>query len=90
MRKNKFRIISVLISMLLVLGMVGCSVEDTSASSEDNGITKYYVGNVNFSEIATFQDDKTGVWYYVVKSHSSSNATITPRYNADGTLYTGN
>lgn len=88
MRKNKFRIISVLVSMLLVLGMVGCSVQDTSASSEQNSIVYHDVGTIGLTVISTFQDDKTGVWYYI--SIRGNTASISPRYNADGTLYTGN
>ena len=37
-----------------------------------------------------FVDEKTGVSYLIFRTAYTSEIAVCPRYNADGTLYTGN
>jgi len=80
------------IILCLVCFLFGaCSA--TTVNAEQNYPLKIWKQNENGS-LATFNliDDNTGVQYVVVTAQNYSNTmtvAITPRLNADGTLYTG-
>ena len=78
--------ILVIISMIAMFLFGVCSA--TSASAEQNNPIKLWFENRN-GNIMTCKivDDNTGVNYIVVASDYDGSVAITPRLNADGTLY---
>ena len=71
-----------LLILLLILCMFGC-VSGSMQESESNTAYKILL-NSGSCFVYTFQDAETGVWYI------STSEGITPRLNADGTLYVDN
>ena len=73
------KIICIIISIILIIGLMGCYAKDDS--------DKQNTDNVN---IEIWTDEKTGVQYIIYdrKGGYAGMGGITPRYNADGTLYT--
>ena len=55
------------------------------------GLAAAYSDNVAATAIIyePFIDKQTGVNYWVIRSQYNSDMAMCPRYNADGTLYTG-
>lgn len=70
---------------LVVMFFIGlaCSKKSFAAFStfESNGFTLFY---------EPFIDEATGVNYLIFRTAYASEICVCPRYNADGTLYTGN
>ena len=87
----------IICALLLFTVLVACSSESvgenkTESSTAFNPACIERISNATITLYGTFvlyQDTETGVQYYVVES-SSTGLSITPRYNADGTLYVGN
>ena len=75
------KLVLILLALTLVLCLVGCE--------EYNETT---LGEKNNSDIYIWTDEETGVQYVVyslvVKGGGGGAGGITPRLNADGTLYT--
>lgn len=79
------RIITLVFILIMILSLVGCSdgnrmPEDSKAALNED-VTYTQVMDAG-TRLYTFQDPKTGVWYYI-----GYHSGITPRYNADSTLY---
>lgn len=95
MKKN---ITIALVIILATALLAGCgtstTVENDNAAEntsreivrEKNGKGVEYEtwGGIGGGYVYTFQDPETNVWYFAYR-----DGGITPRYNADGTLYTG-
>ena len=84
--------IGIVLCCLLMFILGACSVGVTSA--EQTRPLKIWVQNENADfETLCVVDEDTGVNYVVVSRFSSvrgaNSIAICPRYNADGTLYTG-
>ena len=79
------KILSVLMIVILLLFLVGCDEnnENIKSATNDKNIT---LGEHN-DEILFWTDTETGVEYVVYKGYRKGG--ITPRLNADGTLYKG-
>lgn len=73
--------------MMFVLGACATS----SVSAEQTWPLKIWAQNDNgILQTWNLKDEDTGVEYIVVSTYNHKGGTcITPRYNADGTLYTG-
>ena len=85
--KNK--VLALIAVLVLGIGLVACGVSpvSTEASGTKKENTLERVGDYgNFEE---WRDKETGVQYFLyTECYSSSyGCAITPRYNADGTLY---
>lgn len=87
-KETKIRIVYTLLALMILVIMLsfltGCDgnkmPEDSKAAlNEDVTYTQVMYAS---TRLYTFQDPKTGVCHYI-RYHSS----ITPRYNADGSLY---
>lgn len=87
-KETKIRIIYTLLSVMILVIMLsfltGC---DGNRMSEDSQATRgedvtYTMVMESGSILYTFQDPKTGVWYYW-----GYKGGLTPRYNKDGSLY---
>ena len=87
-KETKIRIVYTLLSVMILVIMLsfltGCDgnklPEDSKAAlNEDVTYTKVMEASTS---LYTFQDPKTRVWYYI-----GYHSGITPRYNADGSLY---
>lgn len=81
--------IGIILCCLTMFILGACSVGVVSA--EQTGPFKIWAQNENMSlKTWNLKDEETGVEYIVVNTHSDRGGTcITPRFNADGTLYTG-
>lgn len=73
------KIFSILIAVTLVLCLGGCDSESTSIKTKESN-----------SNIRIWTDEETGVQYVIYKEkvYKGGLGGITPRLNADGTLYT--
>jgi len=73
-----------LLTMIIVMSIVsGCGSDVYTNKAESNYNTEYQILlNSGSCFVYTFKDEATGVWYIV------SSKGVTPRLNADGTLYT--
>lgn len=83
--------IFIIISMVFMFFLGACAV--TTVSAEQTWPLKIWKQNENgcFTTLCLV-DENTGVNYIVVSGQNYSNTptiAITPRLNADGTLYTG-
>lgn len=74
-------------TMILAFVMGACS--SVPASAESDSILKLYnQGRYGFYETHILVDEDTGVHYVVVTNYDYRGGTaITPRLNADGSLY---
>ena len=84
--------IFIIISMMFMFILGACAV--TTVSAEQTWPLKIWAQNENGSfETLCVVDEDTGVNYVVISRYSNSrganSVAICPRYNADGTLYTG-
>lgn len=85
------RIICIVLCAVMALMLIGCGSKAEAVGQE--APLKIWHQNTN-RDYHTFVvvDDETGVHYVVVSGHIQGNSVsiaITPRLNADGTLYTG-
>ena len=73
------KIFSILIAVTLVLCLGGCDSESTNIKTKESN-----------SNIRIWTDKETGVQYVIYKEevYKGGLGGITPRLNADGTLYT--
>lgn len=81
------------ISLCLLVAFCSCSNTEAQAAMEYP--LRIFKENRN-GKVTTYslEDDNTGAYYIVVVAESSKgdlnrSVAICPRYNADGTLYTG-
>lgn len=81
------RIISILIVLVVFLCLVSCDTQTTHTVTDN---TPDYVQERDYN-IHLWTDKETGVQYIVYsrKDGYSGMGGITPRLNADGTLYIG-
>lgn len=84
--------IGIILCCLTMFILGACAV--TTVSAEQTWPLKIWAQNENGSfETLCVVDEDTGVNYVVVSRYNSSRGAnsiaICPRYNADGTLYTG-
>lgn len=72
------KIMAICMILVLLVCLVSCTIDDTNIETSSNS-------NVEF-----WTDEETGVQYIIYdrKSGYGGMGGITPRYNADGTLYT--
>ena len=72
------KIMAICMILVLLVCLVSCTIEDTNIEASSNS-------NVEF-----WTDEETGVQYIIYdrKAGYGGMGGITPRYNADGTLYT--
>jgi uncharacterized lipoprotein YehR (DUF1307 family) len=77
------KIFSILILIVLVFSLVGCETETS------NEIEKLALPNESDENISIWTDKETGVQYIIYdnKVGYGGMGGITPRFNADGTLY---
>lgn len=89
--KDYKRIACIALCAVMALMLIGCTAKAEAA--EQTSPLKIWGQNTNGAyHTAVVVDDETGVNYVVVSTSCYSNAipiAITPRLNADGTLYTG-
>lgn len=89
--KDYKRIACIVLCDVMALMLIGCGAKAEAA--EQTSPLKIWGQNTNGAyHTAVVVDDETGVNYVVVSTSCYSNAipiAITPRLNADGTLYTG-
>lgn len=86
--KRKISLLIILVVTMTTLS--GCSFNESSGKIQtyDNRIKSEYnttyqiLLNSGSCFVYTFKDEATGVWYI------ASSKGVTPRLNADGTLYT--
>lgn len=81
--------IFIIIGMMFMFVLGACAV--TTVSAEQTWPLKIWAQNENGNlKTWNLKDEKTGVEYIVVSTyHYYGGTCIVPRYNADGTLYTG-
>lgn len=84
--------IFIIIGMMFMFILGACAITtDSSESVEQTWPLKIWAQNENGEfEILCIIDEDTGVNYVVVSRYNiRGTIAICPRYNADGTLYTG-
>ena len=67
------KVIGIVLILAICFGMTGCINQENTSW--------YGILNDGSCFVYTFKDEETGVWYI------STSEGITPRLNADGTLY---
>ena len=75
----KKKVIGFILVLAICFGLTGC-VEGEQIENTDK-IEYSILLNEGSCFVYTFKDEKTGVWYI------STSRGVTPRLNADGTLY---
>lgn len=87
-KETKIRIIYTLLALMILVIMLsfltdcdGTRISEDSEAALNEDVTYTQVMEAS-TIVYTFQDPKTGVWYYM-----GYHSGITPRYNADGSLY---
>ena len=81
--------IGIILCCLTMFILGACSVGVVSAE-QTNPIKIWFQNKNGVANTWTVKDENTKVEYIVVTTDSMRGGTcITPRYNADGTLYTG-
>ena len=75
----KKKVIGLILVLAICFGLTGC-VEGERIENSDK-IEYSILLNEGSRFVYTFKDEETGVWYI------STSEGITPRLNADGTLY---
>ena len=85
------RLICIVLCAVMALMLIGCCAKADAAGQE--APLKIWHQNTNRDyHTLVVVDDETGVNYVVVSGYvqgNSASIAITPRLNADGTLYTG-
>ena len=76
----KKKLILLLIMVIVVISITGCKT--ASDVPTNNTKASVLLFDAKYGSISTFKDSDTGVWYIV-----NVGGGITPRLNADGTLY---
>ena len=76
----------------LSLSMIGCTSNVNGYNTEDNNISDVkskYIEDIRGNNILTVEyiDKSTGVHYLIVQEYQSA-ISVTPMYNANGTLKT--
>ena len=75
----KKKVIGLILILAICFGLTGC-VEGERIENSDK--TEYSILlNEGSCFVYTFKDEETGVWYI------ATSKSVTPRLNADGTLY---
>lgn len=92
--RNRFKsAMLIIITLFTVIGLTGCSTDDYSVSSNTIPVDATYkadrLAEIENNHIFVITDDKTGVQYIIYSEPfwRGGAGGITPRYNADGTLY---
>ena len=75
----KKKVIGLILILAICFGLTGC-VEGERIENSDK-IEYSILLNEGSCFVYTFKDEETGVWYI------STSKGVTPRLNADGTLY---
>ena len=75
----KKKVIGLILILAICFGLTGC-VEGERIENSDK-IEYSILLNEGSCFVYTFKDEETGVWYI------STSEGVTPRLNADGTLY---
>lgn len=82
----------IIISILLVIAfvLVGCGSNDSSkiSATNDSHFIISYENEEHSQYIYTLKDKDTGVCYLLILKVGTGGSSITPLYNADGTLKT--
>jgi maltose-binding protein MalE len=78
------KLIIAMIAFALILCLAGCEISNTSTNTSSTNNSKERFA----SDIYIWTDKETGVQYIVYSDDSKNTGGITPRLNADGTLYT--
>lgn len=75
----KKKVIGLILILVICFGLTGC-IEGNRLENQEN---TSWCGMLNDGScfVYTFKDEETGVWYI------STSEGVTPRLNADGTLY---
>jgi maltose-binding protein MalE len=84
------KLIIAILAFALILWLVGCEVSNTNTTNTTNTSSTHNSKEKIESGIYIWTDEETGVQYiiYSYKSGYGGMGGITPRLNADGTLYT--
>lgn len=84
MKKGLFQKLIILAAVIVVLcGLLACGESQAKTEGYDYSI---YGILKNYDDFKIYVDEETGV-NYIVYSTNAYKGGITPRYNADGTLY---
>ena len=80
-----------IVLMLVVAFLMGACSTGTASAKQDHPLKIWYENENGYVHTWSLVDDNTGVNYIVVtteRGNGEMTIAITPRLNADGTLYT--
>jgi len=82
------KLIIAILAFALILCLVGCEASETQSEMPKERETQ--LGKAKDSDILIWTDEETGVQYIIYTDIAGYGGMggITPRLNADGTLYT--
>ena len=75
----KKKVIGLILILAICFGLTGCKEGNIIENTDKT--TYSFLLNSGSCFVYTFKDEETGVWYI------STSEGVTPRLNADGTLY---
>ena len=81
-------VLGIIFSVILML--TSCTSDNKPSNTTANQTLKINNDNLFWVSSTLLVDEETGVNYIVVSNLSDGGIMITPRYNADGTLYITN
>ena len=80
------KLLAIILTMAMILCAAGCSVtEEETCQSEKQPFSRTTYDMQGTTYVSVIVDHETGVNYVFYKSGYSG--VLSPRYNADGTLY---
>ena len=80
----KKRMLLVVFCMMLLVILVGCSLEDFESNSEVTPVSSDILTSDGYSDICDYVDPDTGVHYLIFYGYRKGG--ITPRLNPDGSV----
>ena len=84
--------VCVILCLVMALMMIGCGVANAEAADQTAPLKIWWQNTNGSYHTLVVVDSETGVNYVVVSTERGNgeySIAITPRLNADGTLYTG-
>ena len=79
--------ICIVLSMCMMFMLGACCVQEVGAEQNNSNFPINYLESSGYYRVRQLTDNETGVNYLLVWEKGHGNIAITPRLNADGTLY---
>lgn len=85
----KKKTIAIIVTLLFIVSVIACGSAPARVAGSNNSSNKKMELVSYYGDFEEYRDTETGVHYFVYTESTGygKGCAITPRYNADGTLY---